>query len=156
MCKLAFHTSSCGCLFLLAHIQFVLTCIPHDPCSRIAAVFSSVACLCYFLPPNALHSCPSSLSCFPSLSKACQIPIPASKVPGVSRADFEMYSVLSFRSFMEKQSNSSSRADLSETLHVLFSVTVSHLSLFTSSVMELGNAPTVLWDQETSACGMGG
>lgn len=56
---------------------------------------------------------------------------------------------------MEKQS-SSSRADLSEALHVLFRVTVNHLSLFTSSVMDLGNAPTVLWDQETSAGGTDG
>ena len=38
----------------------------------------------------------------------------------VSCADFKTYSVLSFRSFMEKQSSSSSRADLSETLLVPF------------------------------------
>lgn len=55
---------------------------------------------------------------------------------------------------MEKQS--SSRVDLCETLHVPSSVTVSHLSLFTSSVVDLGNAPTVLWDLETSACGLDG
>lgn len=135
---------------MLAHVQFVLTCSPHDPCGRTAAVVSSVACLCKFLPPNALQS--SAL--FPVCQEHVKFPSwPLSA--GASCADVETYSVLSFRSFMEEQSSSSSRADLSETLHVLFSVTVSHLSLFTSSVMDLGNAPTVLWDQETSACGMG-
>lgn len=88
--KLAFHTSYCICLFfcgndVLAHVQFVLPHSPCDPYGRNAAVFSSVVCLCRFLPPNDLQLCPSSLSPLPSLSGACQIPILASKAMGVMR-----------------------------------------------------------------------
>ena len=68
---------------MLAHVRFVLPCSPYDPSGRNAAVFSSVVCLCSFLPPNDLPPCPSFLSPFPSLSGACQIPVLASKVLAV-------------------------------------------------------------------------
>lgn len=104
-CWLAFHLYS-SVAFMTFLAETLLSFLPWSVC----AIF--------YLPMT--YSPAHHLSAF---SPVCQEHV---KFPSwlpkrwVSCAHFKTYSVLSFRSFMDKQSSSHSRADLSETLVVSF------------------------------------